>query len=240
MCANVVRNQDFLCKNFLKREIHKIKELKWKPCNLKCEWRGSVSLVSQLDAMITQRDKHFMSGLWSLTPVYHQKEQGPLWEMADEHKCVMKMAAVSWKNAQPKRRKGLRGSGTCLPKIRKTLKDYGVRVRNRSDDVTNPISVMSLNSSVPLWNCFPMWAMGMPFPPGWVLGGIKHTKSFPGGPVVNNLPAVWETWFDQTRKIYLDKETATHSRIFAWKIPWTEEPDGLQSMGSQSRTRLSN
>ena len=31
----------------------------------------------------------------------------------------------------------------------------------------------------------------------------------------------------------LEKETATHSSIFAWKIPWTEEPGGLQSMGLQ-------
>ena len=33
---------------------------------------------------------------------------------------------------------------------------------------------------------------------------------------------------------------APHSSTLAWKIPWTEEPDGLQSMGSQSRTRLSD
>ena len=32
----------------------------------------------------------------------------------------------------------------------------------------------------------------------------------------------------------LEKEMAAHSNILAWKIPWTEEPDGLQSMGSQS------
>ena len=32
----------------------------------------------------------------------------------------------------------------------------------------------------------------------------------------------------------LDKEMATHSNILAWKIPWTEEPGGLQSKGSQS------
>ena len=38
----------------------------------------------------------------------------------------------------------------------------------------------------------------------------------------------------------LEKEMATHSSFCAWKIPWTEEPDGLQSMGSQSWTRLSN
>ena len=38
----------------------------------------------------------------------------------------------------------------------------------------------------------------------------------------------------------LEKEMATHSSILAWKIPWTEEAGGLQSMGSQSQTRLSN
>ena len=31
----------------------------------------------------------------------------------------------------------------------------------------------------------------------------------------------------------LEEEMATHSNILAWAIPWTEEPDGLQSMGSQ-------
>ena len=31
----------------------------------------------------------------------------------------------------------------------------------------------------------------------------------------------------------LEKEMATHSRILAWEVPWTEEPGGLQSMGSQ-------
>ena len=38
----------------------------------------------------------------------------------------------------------------------------------------------------------------------------------------------------------LEKEMATHSSTLAWKIPWTEEPGRLQSMGSQSRTRLSD
>ena len=33
---------------------------------------------------------------------------------------------------------------------------------------------------------------------------------------------------------------ANHSSVLAWKIPWTEEPGGMQSMGSQSQTRLSN
>ena len=38
----------------------------------------------------------------------------------------------------------------------------------------------------------------------------------------------------------LEKEMATQSSILAWKIPWTEEPGGLQSMGLQRQTRLSN
>ena len=46
------------------------------------------------------------------------------------------------------------------------------------------------------------------------------------------LPLGWED--------HLEKEIATHSSIVAWGIPWTEEPGGLQSMGSLSRTRLSD
>ena len=38
----------------------------------------------------------------------------------------------------------------------------------------------------------------------------------------------------------LEKGMATHSSILAWRIPWTEEPGGLQSMRSQSRTQLSD
>ena len=38
----------------------------------------------------------------------------------------------------------------------------------------------------------------------------------------------------------LEKEMATHSRILAWEIPWTEEPGGLPSMELQSRTRLND
>ena len=42
------------------------------------------------------------------------------------------------------------------------------------------------------------------------------------------------------REDLLEKEMATHSSILAWKIPWMEEPGRLQSMGSQSRTQLSD
>ena len=42
------------------------------------------------------------------------------------------------------------------------------------------------------------------------------------------------------REDLLEKEMAAHSSTLAWKIPWMEEPGRLKSMGSQSRTRLSD
>ena len=72
-------------------------------------------------------------------------------------------------------------------------------------------------------------------PASQVLG---HLFSVPGASLlaqsVKNLPAVQET---QVRSLDgedpLEKERATHSSILAWKTPWTEEPGGLQSVGSQ-------
>ena len=50
-----------------------------------------------------------------------------------------------------------------------------------------------------------------------------------------------ETWVRSlSQEDPLEKKMATHSSILAWKIPWMEKPGGLQSMGSQSQTRLSN
>ena len=55
---------------------------------------------------------------------------------------------------------------------------------------------------------------------------------------VKNLSAIWETWvLFLGQEDSLDKEMATRSSILAWRIPWTEEPGGLQSMGvAKSRT----
>ena len=51
---------------------------------------------------------------------------------------------------------------------------------------------------------------------------------------VKHLPAVWETWVRSLGwEDPLQKEKATHSSTLAWKIPWTEKPGRLQSMGSQ-------
>ena len=60
---------------------------------------------------------------------------------------------------------------------------------------------------------------------------------FPSGSAVKSLPAMQETqiwvwslgWEDSP-----EEEMATYSSILAWEIPWTEEPDRLQSIGSQT------
>ena len=52
--------------------------------------------------------------------------------------------------------------------------------------------------------------------------------------MVKNLSATQETWvLSLGQEDTLEKGMATCSSILAWRIPWTEEPDGLQSMGSQ-------
>ena len=84
---------------------------------------------------------------------------------------------------------------------------------------------------------------GLPFPsPGDLPNpGIEPIEPWIGRQVlylvartVKRLPTLWET---QVRalglKDPLEKEMATHSSILAWKMPWTEEPERLQSMGSQ-------
>ena len=60
--------------------------------------------------------------------------------------------------------------------------------------------------------------------------------------MIKNLPATWETRIQSLGQEYpLEKEIATPSSILAWEIPWTEEPGGPQSMGSQkSQTQLSD
>ena len=66
-------------------------------------------------------------------------------------------------------------------------------------------------------------------------------KGLPGGTVVKNSPAMKQMqvqslgWED-----VLEKEKATHFSMLAWEIPQTEEPGRLQSMGSQSQTRLTD
>ena len=60
-------------------------------------------------------------------------------------------------------------------------------------------------------------------------------QRFPVAQIVKNLPAMQETWVrPHGGEDPLEKGMATHSSLLAWRIPWTEEPGGLQSEGSQS------
>ena len=63
-------------------------------------------------------------------------------------------------------------------------------------------------------------------------GNTFVLHSFPGSSVVQNptANARVDPWVGKTP---LEKEMATHSSVLAWEIPWTREPDGLQSMESQ-------
>ena len=61
------------------------------------------------------------------------------------------------------------------------------------------------------------------------------SMGFPRGSlIVKNLPAMWETWVQSlSQEGPLEKEMATYSSSLAWRSPWTEETDGLQSTGPQ-------
>ena len=64
--------------------------------------------------------------------------------------------------------------------------------------------------------------------------GLATPLPFLVAQMIKNLPAVQETWVRSLGwKDPLEKKMATHSSILAWRIPWTEEPGGLESTGSQ-------
>ena len=101
----------------------------------------------------------------------------------------------------------------------------------RASSATPPLQLpwLSRNSSV-------IMSLGRRF--SCLFCNFKRTGQqllgFPGGSVVKNLPAVQEMWVQcPGQKNPPEKEMATHSSILAQEIPWTEEPRGLQSMGSQ-------
>ena len=63
--------------------------------------------------------------------------------------------------------------------------------------------------------------------------GVYWVFGFPDGLMVKNLSAMQERQVQSLgQEDLLEKAMATHSSILAWKIPWTEEPGGLQCMGS--------
>jgi len=65
------------------------------------------------------------------------------------------------------------------------------------------------------------------------LGSLAYNTSSLVAQRLKYLPEMWETWVPSLiREDPLEKEMATHSSILAWRIPWMEEPGGLQSTGS--------
>ena len=81
--------------------------------------------------------------------------------------------------------------------------------------------------------------------PGSIPGSGRCTRDGIGYPIQysyaslvvqleKNLPSMWKTWVRSLGwEDPLEKEMATHSSTLAWRIPWREEPGGLQSTGSQ-------
>ena len=64
---------------------------------------------------------------------------------------------------------------------------------------------------------------------------LHSMQGFLAAQMVKNLPAMWDTWVQSlSREDPLEEDMGTLSSVLAWRIPWTEEPGGLQSMGSQS------
>ena len=65
-------------------------------------------------------------------------------------------------------------------------------------------------------------------------GDARHAGSMPGSEKSRGGEHAQETWIQSLgREDSLEEEMATHSNIFTWEIPWTEEPGGLQSVGFQ-------
>ena len=79
--------------------------------------------------------------------------------------------------------------------------------------------------------------------PCLVMGTHRKHVGLHSGSVVKNLPAMQETQETQEMRVQflgwedpLEEEMATYCSILAWRIPWTEEPGGLESLLTQSRT----
>ena len=71
----------------------------------------------------------------------------------------------------------------------------------------------------------------------FILGGSKITASLVAQRL-KHLPAMWETWVQSLGwEDLLENEMATHSSTLAWRIPWMEEPGGLQSIHGVTKSR---
>ena len=90
--------------------------------------------------------------------------------------------------------------------------------------VKNPPAMQETWVSIPGMGRSPGEGIGYPLQNSWASLVAQMVK---------NLPPVWETWFRSLGWEDPGEGTTTHSSILAWRIPWTEEPGRLQSMGLQ-------
>ena len=90
------------------------------------------------------------------------------------------------------------------------------------------------------WSSFSeCWALSQLFHSSLVTYFLNSNMEAQRGLMVKNLPAVQESWvWSLGQEDPLEKKMATHSSILSWRIPWTEEPGRLPSIGSQ-RVRYS-
>ena len=81
----------------------------------------------------------------------------------------------------------------------------------------------------------PVQFLGQEVPPGEGIGYLlQDSWASLVAQLAKNLPAMWETWVQsQGWEDPLEEGKAAHSSILAWRILWTEEPGGLQSIVSQ-------
>ena len=96
-----------------------------------------------------------------------------------------------------------------------------------------------MTNSLSLWQSIEQSFMCYTIGPCWlsILNIALCTWDFPIAQIIRKLPAMQKTWVQSLgQEDPLEKEVATHFSILAWRIPWTEDLGGLQSMGSQRGT----
>ena len=118
-----------------------------------------------------------------------------------------------------------RGSRVSPWRTRITFNPLGSQILSQTDD-TNPLVVSSLDSPVTSLEDFT------------IVLGPENIEGFPGTSDLGKESAHSAGDLDQEDP--LEKGMATHPSILAWKIPWTGEPGGQQSTGSQSQIWLSD
>ena len=129
----------------------------------------------------------------------------------------------------------------CLIHLKRWM---NIRRNEKMSKVKRPIvgkNICSLGLNWKVSNIKEIWGIKNEMRPRPKSPQDFWAEGFPVVQKVKRLPAMPETWVQSPGwEDPLEKEMTTHSSTLDWKIPWIGEPSKLQSMGSQSLTRLSN